>query len=103
MYIRVMDRAGTRLAHRNIRSNDFACFLEQVEPYRHDLTVACECIFSRVERDGPPTVWLCGGNGAAAQWQLLVSVFAKATPGQVGFVMPASTRASVLLSDTHSP
>jgi len=46
MYICVMNREGKILVHRNIRHNDFAYFLELVEPYRHDLTVACECTFN---------------------------------------------------------
>lgn len=46
MYACVMDREGKILLHRNIRNNDFAYFLELVEPYRHDLTVACECTFN---------------------------------------------------------
>ncbi len=46
MYICVMDREGNILVHRNVRGNDFAYFLKLVEPYRHDLTVACECTFN---------------------------------------------------------
>ena len=51
MYICVMNREGEILVHRNIRNNDFAYFLKVVEPYRHDLTVACECTFN--------WYWLC--------------------------------------------
>ena len=51
MYICVMNRDGEILVHRNIRNNDFAYFLKVVEPYRHDLTVACECTFN--------WYWLC--------------------------------------------
>jgi len=46
MYICVMDRQGKKLVHCNIRNNDFEFFLKKVAPYRHDLTVACECIFN---------------------------------------------------------
>ncbi|MCK5802200.1 MAG: IS110 family transposase, partial [Lentisphaeria bacterium] len=51
MYICVMDREGNILVHRNIRNNDFEYFLKLVEPYRHDLSVACECTFN--------WYWLC--------------------------------------------
>lgn len=51
MYICVMNREGEILVHRNIRHNDFEYFLKVVEPYRHDLTVACECTFN--------WYWLC--------------------------------------------
>ncbi len=46
MYICVMDREGNILVHRNVRDNDFEFFLKLVEPYRHDLTVTCECTFN---------------------------------------------------------
>ena len=52
MYVCVMDREGNILVHRNVRGNDFGYFLKLVEPYRQDLTVACECTFSRVKREG---------------------------------------------------
>ncbi len=42
MYVCVMDPAGEKLVHTNIRHNDFGYFLGRVEPYRHDLTVVCE-------------------------------------------------------------
>lgn len=45
MYVCVMDRQGKKLLHTNIRNNDFEYFLRRVEPYRHDLTVCCECMF----------------------------------------------------------
>ena len=51
MYICVMNRDGDILVHRNIRNNDFDYFLKVVDPYRHDLTVACECTFN--------WYWLC--------------------------------------------
>jgi len=41
-----MDKEGTKLVHKNIRNNDFEYFLKLAEPYKHDLTVACECIFN---------------------------------------------------------
>jgi transposase len=40
-----MDRQGKKLVHTNIKNNDFSYFLKLVEPYRHDLTVCCECMF----------------------------------------------------------
>jgi len=46
MYICVMDREGTILVHKNIKRNDFAFFLKRVAPYRHDLTVVCECCYN---------------------------------------------------------
>lgn len=45
MYVCVMDREGKKLVHTNIKDNNFAYFLKLVEPYRHDLTVCCECMF----------------------------------------------------------
>jgi len=45
MYVCLMDRQGKKLLHTNIRNNDFAYFLKLVAPYRHDLTVCCECMF----------------------------------------------------------
>jgi transposase len=45
MYVCVMDRQGKKLVHTNVRNNDFDFFLKLVAPYRHDLTVCCECMF----------------------------------------------------------
>src|SRR6266446_180563 len=45
MYVCVMDRQGKILVHTNVKDNDFAFFLKLVQPYRHDLTVCCECMF----------------------------------------------------------
>lgn len=45
MYVCLMDPQGKKLVHTNIRNNDFDHFLKLVEPYRHDLTVCCECMF----------------------------------------------------------
>src|SRR5688500_18726917 len=45
MYVCVMDRQGKKLLHTNIKNNDFEYFLRRVQPYRHDLTVCCECMF----------------------------------------------------------
>jgi transposase len=45
MYVCLMDREGKKLVHTNIRHNDFDHFLKLVAPYRHDLTVCCECMF----------------------------------------------------------
>jgi len=46
MYICVMDKEGNILVHRNVKGNDFEYLLKLVEPYRHSLTVCCECMFS---------------------------------------------------------
>jgi len=45
MYVCVMDRQGKKLVHTNVLNNDFSYFLKLVEPYKHDLTVCCECMF----------------------------------------------------------
>jgi transposase len=45
MYVCVMDQKGKKLVHTNIRNNDFNYFLKLVQPYRHSLTVCCECMF----------------------------------------------------------
>jgi transposase len=45
MYVCVMDRQGRKLVHCNVRNNDFDFFLKLVQPYRHSLTVCCECMF----------------------------------------------------------
>ena len=46
MYICVMDKDGKVLVHRNVRGNDFEYFLKLVEPFKHSLTVCCECTFN---------------------------------------------------------
>jgi transposase len=46
MYVCVMDRQGKKLVHTNIAGNDFSFFLKRIEPYRHSLTVVCECTFN---------------------------------------------------------
>src|SRR5436190_5844379 len=45
MYVCLMDQKGKKLVHTNIKNNDFAYFLKLIQPYRHDLTVCCECMF----------------------------------------------------------
>jgi transposase len=45
MYVCVMDRQGKKLVHTNVKNNDFDFFLKLIEPYKHDLTVCCECMF----------------------------------------------------------
>jgi hypothetical protein len=45
MYVCVMDRQGKKLVHTNVKDNDFAFFLKLVQPYKHNLTVCCECMF----------------------------------------------------------
>lgn len=45
MYVCVMDSAGNKLLHLNIKNNDFEFFLKKIAPWRHDMTVTCECLF----------------------------------------------------------
>ena len=45
MYVCVMDRQGKKLVHTNVKDNDFQFFLKLIAPYKHDLTVCCECMF----------------------------------------------------------
>lgn len=45
MYVCVMDSQGNKLLHMNIKNNDFDFFLKKIDPWRHDLTVCCECLF----------------------------------------------------------
>src|SRR3989441_7634332 len=45
MYVCVMDRQGKKRVHTNVKDNDFRFFLKLIEPYKHDLTVCCECMF----------------------------------------------------------
>jgi len=46
MYMCLMNRAGEKLVHCNIKGNDFEYFLKKVDRYRHDLTVVSECTFN---------------------------------------------------------
>jgi transposase len=45
LYVCILDRDGQVLVHKNLPSNPEA-FLEVVAPYRDDLVVAVECIFT---------------------------------------------------------
>ena len=45
MYVCILDAAGQVLVHRNVPSTP-AAFLETVAPYRADLVVAAECMFT---------------------------------------------------------
>src|SRR3990172_6108138 len=45
MYVCILDAAGQVLMHQNLPAKPEA-FLEAVAPYRDDLVVACECIFT---------------------------------------------------------
>jgi len=45
MYLCILDREGRTLLHKNMRSRP-EDFLDAVEPYRDDLVVAVECIFT---------------------------------------------------------
>ena len=45
MYVCVMDRQGKKLLHMNIKNNNFEFFLKKIDPWRHDITVCCECLF----------------------------------------------------------
>jgi transposase len=46
MYMCLVDREGDKLVHTNIKGNDFDFFLKKATPYRHSLTVCCECTFN---------------------------------------------------------
>ncbi len=45
MYVCIVNQEGEVLVHRNIRT-DAAAFLKLIEPYREDLIVAVECMFT---------------------------------------------------------
>lgn len=45
MYVCVVDPKGNTVLHQNIKNNDFQFFLKKIQPFRHDLTVTCECLF----------------------------------------------------------
>ena len=45
MYLCILDAAGQVLVHRNVPSTPEA-FLETIAPYRDDLVVAAECMFT---------------------------------------------------------
>jgi hypothetical protein len=45
MYVCILDAAGQVVVHRNVKSNPDA-FLETIAPYRDDLVVAAECMFT---------------------------------------------------------
>ena len=45
MYVCILDAAGQVLVHRNMKSTHEA-FLATVAPYRDDLVVAAECMFT---------------------------------------------------------
>ena len=45
MYVCILNQAGETLVHRNIRT-DSEAFLKLIEPYREDLVVAVECMFT---------------------------------------------------------
>ena len=45
MYICILDAGGQVLVHRNMKSTPEA-FLEAIAPYRDDLVVAAECMFT---------------------------------------------------------
>jgi transposase len=59
MYLCILDAAGQVLVHRNVKASPEA-FLETLAPYREDLVVAAECMFT--------WYWLadvCAGEGIA--------------------------------------
>ena len=56
MYVCILDSAGQVLVHRNVKSTSEA-FLEIVAPYRDDLVVAAECMFT----------WYWLADGCAAE------------------------------------
>ena len=46
MYVCIMDRDGNVLVHTNINGNNLDYFLKLIEPYKTNLTVACESTFN---------------------------------------------------------
>ena len=49
MYVCILDSAGQVLVHQNLPAKPEA-FLETIAPYREDLVVAVECIFTVSDR-----------------------------------------------------
>ena len=45
MYVCIMDREDEVLVHRNMRTSE-EDFLKVIEPYREDICVTVECVFS---------------------------------------------------------
>jgi len=45
MYVCILDQAGTIVVHKNVAATPEA-FLRVIAPYREDLAVAVECIFT---------------------------------------------------------
>lgn len=45
MYVCILDQSGTKLVHKNLPTTPEA-FLRTVAPYRDDLVVAVECMFT---------------------------------------------------------
>ena len=45
MYVCLLDQAGTKLVHKNVAATPEA-FLRVIAPYRDDMVVAVECIFT---------------------------------------------------------
>jgi hypothetical protein len=45
MYVCLLDQTGTKLVHKNVAATPEA-FLRTITPYREDLVVAVECIFT---------------------------------------------------------
>ena len=45
MYVCIMDREGEVLVHRNLKTSEQA-LLNVIEPYREDICVTVECVFS---------------------------------------------------------
>lgn len=74
MYVCVMDRQGNKLLHMNIRNNDFEFFLKKIAPWRHDITVCCECLFC--------WYWLADAcSGAGLEFVLAHALYLKAIHG----------------------
>src|SRR6266513_2422164 len=74
MYVCVMDRQGKKRVHTNVKDNDFSFFLKLIEPYKHDLTVCCECMFG--------WYWLADAcNEAGLTFVLAHALYVKAIHG----------------------
>src|SRR5882724_6337751 len=82
MYVCVMDRQGKKLVHTNVLNNDFKYFLKLVEPYKHDLTVCCQCMFG--------WYWLADACQAAGLTFVLAATLTPGSLRRIGVSRPNS-------------
>src|SRR5438128_1433143 len=68
------NRQGKKLVHTSVKDNDFAYFLKLIEPYKHSLTVCCECMFG--------WYWLADAcQGAGLNFVLAHALYVRAIHG----------------------